>query len=122
MRKTLPDIESVRENFYMKNVGVTTAHLDYFKNCDERLKIKSVNLSDNKIANISALLESCERIEVLIVSENFIKEIRIKKNLPNLTKIIAYSNFITVVEGLEFVPEIQSLNFENNKLKVLKSM
>lgn len=59
VRKTLPDIESVRENFFMKNVGVTTAHLDYFKTCDERLKVKSINLSNNKIANISVLFESC---------------------------------------------------------------
>ena len=57
----------------MKNVGITSGHLDYFKTCSEKGIIKSINLSDNKIASISAVLENCENIEELIVAKNFIK-------------------------------------------------
>jgi len=78
----------------MKNFGITSAHLDYFKSCTDRLLIKSINVCDNKIVSIDSILNYCENVEELIVAKNFIKEIKIKKNLAQLRKLIADENFI----------------------------
>lgn len=59
-RKSLPAVGLVLENFQMKNYGITTPLInDYFMKCKEKLKIKSLNLSNNKITDIQVILNEC---------------------------------------------------------------
>jgi Leucine-rich repeat (LRR) protein len=84
----------------MKNYGINTPLInDYFTKCKEKLKIKSLNLSNNKITDIQVILNECLNLEALMVSKNFIKTVKITKPLKNLTKFVIFSNKLTEITG-----------------------
>ena len=78
----------------MKNEGILSTHLKYFEKCPEKTKIKTLNLSNNKITDIAIILNECVNVENLILAKNFIINIRIKKSLKNLIKLIVPTNKI----------------------------
>ncbi len=80
----------------MKNFGLTTNLIkQYFTKNPIALKIKTLNLNNNKIADASVIFVECLNIENLMVSKNFITNINVTKPLKNLTKLIAFENKIT---------------------------
>ena len=119
-RKSLPSVGLVLENFQMKSYGITTPLMnDYFPKCKEKLKIRSLNLSNNKITDIQVILNECLNLDALMVSKNFIKTVHFTKPLNNLTKFIIFSNKLTEITGFANTQALRKLNLESNMLKKL---
>lgn len=96
-----------------------TTHLKYFETCPEKQMIKTLNLSNNKITDITIILSECSNVENLIFSKNFIINVKVKKPLKNLSKLILAHNKIEIFEGFENLPALTKLNVEENKIKKL---
>lgn len=81
----------MHENFAMKNFGLTTNLInDYFGKSLEKLKIKTLNLTNNKLTDIQIILNECLNLEILMLSKNFIKNVVFIKPLKNLTKFVIF--------------------------------
>lgn len=95
----------------MKNYGITTPLLnDYFSKCKEKLKIKTLNLSNNKINDIQVIVNECSNLEALMVSKNFIKTLNLTKPLSGLSKLVLFSNKISEIKGFNNAPMLKKLN------------
>lgn len=70
-------------------------HLDYFKQVEWKKDIKLINLHNNKIYNISPVLDYLPNLEKLIISKNFITHLKFTQRLQNFKKLIASNNDIS---------------------------
>ncbi len=82
------------------------------------MSIKILNLNENKISDISKVLEYCVNIEELSIRENKIKELVFTKKLDHLKYLNAGKNeSIERVKKLHNIINIQDLDLSDNKIQ-----
>ena len=70
-----PELKILKKNFVMQNAGLMSTHIsEYFRDCSYRQEIRHLDLTNNKLHDISAIL-GLTRLETLCLSKNFIREV-----------------------------------------------
>ena len=81
-------------------------------------KVRCLKIGSNKIKSLEAL-KNFKFLEELYAPNNAIKQIDELQNLNNLIKLVVKRNLLTDVGVISLLPEIRSVNFENNGVERL---
>ena len=98
----------------MPNMGLSDGQLNYFQEIDWKNSIKTLRISNNKIQNITCILENLVNLVSLFANDNFIEKVCFKKPLKMLTKLSLKMNKLTSLQIVENIPEIKELILGNN--------
>lgn len=114
--------ESIKRLSALSNIDLRRNNFTKLPDVISQLPIKSLNISGNKISDIS-ILKDCNELMVLDLSNNLIKEIDIKLPESNTLRTLNLSNnFLKEVDALfSSLPNAQRLNLSNNLLTKIPS-
>lgn len=82
-------------------------------------KLLRINLNDNKILDTSKFDGANNRMRVLNLERNRIKDLKWCHNMERLEELSIAENAVTSLEGMDELPSLRTLNVRANKIASL---